>query len=137
MVRLGLVGAVLIAAAGCCTEIGCGDAMVWVLPSSFAPPVANETLSIRACVESSCVDGALQTAGEGFWASDEGSALFRGDQRTLQVRFPGAGGEQSVSLEVKKNDQVVLSDSRRVTFKTFTPNGPFCEPTCAGARIEL
>ncbi len=139
MVRLGLLAcAVFVAAAGCCTEIGCVGGVVWLLPRSFAPPVETDTVSVHACVDASCFDAVLEWQGSEVWASADGRAWLLTGERRLDIRFPPPpSGARTVSVEVKNNGQLILNDSRQVTFTTSIPNGPFCPPLCSQARVSL
>jgi hypothetical protein len=137
MIRIALLASVVLLSAcpGPCTLIGCTNAVTFQLGVAVQQFGVDEAVQVRACVGSECTTEVVTKPSEpGAFGSQ---SFLVGTDGTLRFSFVGSIAD-TVSLELRKNGNVVVSESRSgVTFGKSNPNGPGCEPTCRTATVVL
>lgn len=135
-----LATSVLLAGSGCCTRAGCEDVVAWDLPASFPGLATTDLLSVRACLDSACVDAPLiaDPSGQRWISADAAVMLFVPSQLSLRLGSTEVARSGLATVEVTRNGQVIVTDSRQVTLtSSFQPNGPLCPPVCYSTRVPL
>lgn len=140
MMRSAIVLTAGLLLSGCtfpCTLIGCSNQVRFQLGAAGQHFGVNEPVLVRACVGAQCAEETVTSTSEGT-NSSTGTALtlFQG---TLTFQFGTAvTGSQTVTLELKKNGNVVFSDQRdNIAFVSTSPNGPGCAPVCQQATVSF
>ena len=130
-----------------CTEIGCssGFSVDWESSSGWKPgkytfeieldgakTTCEAALPLRACNEGpsvSCAPSGAVQIGESGCALPPGQHGFSG---FLTTSFPAA-----VTIVIKRDGEQILREERAPTYRTVTPNGPDCAPTCRQGHETL
>lgn len=128
----------------CCTEVGCNNAIVWQLPPTFPALAPTDAVRVRACAGSQCgeydlvrVDGTREQRVPREY-SGPGTVFLEPPQVRFSLFDADTSQPAAATLEVWRNGQSVITDSRRITWgNPSRPNGPLCDPTCWSARISL
>lgn len=139
MLRVAIVLLAGLVVSGCgvaCTLIGCNDSVSFQLGTAAQHFGLNEPVLVKACAGARCAEETVTLTADG--SSSTGPALRLGSG-TLVFDFNSpVSGAVTVSLELKKNGNVVFTSSRDgVTFSNLQPNGPGCAPVCQQATLTL
>lgn len=112
---------------GACTLAGCGDQIIWELPSSVLEMGGPITVT-------TCADGICQT--RTVAVADQ--ALFDGPELFLDAGTLGLSGPVEATVTVvDASGSVLFSRSDEVQLEERRPNGPGCAPTCGWAMVPL
>lgn len=146
-----------------CTDIGCSSGVsVLLAPDSGVWQFGDYQLEIRRDgATSSCGfvapgdlprDGALQSLDCGrqisadIWPRTSCTTTRHGDavsqscspienQYDLHLRIEGT--PKNLSIQLTRDGEVIVNDSRAPKYGETSPNGPECGPTCRQASVEL
>ena len=136
-----------------CTLVGCDSGVRFVVHLKEKTSAITHDGTIHVCSGAQCADGKFSApASPGGVAACSITSRSRPvyvrcylqdewDGSLLNVEVVGANrtfvdGDQ-VSLRLVAGGRRVVDNVRRVTYASFSPNGPQCAPTCRSASIEL
>lgn len=124
---------------GCCHEIGCFTTVNFQLGASLEEFVVDEPVEVRACLDQDCVVETLTRRADSVIVDEGGALSLQVNAANLQLRPPGGltDGTHTLTLELTRGGNVVLSATQEAKTRTFTPNGAFCPPVCRSTGITL
>jgi hypothetical protein len=129
---------------GVCTLIGCEDgltiefeltepgAYTFDLVADGEPITCTGALPLPPCSSA----GGATCSESGVSIGESGCALGSSSHSLLNLSFSGSTPAK-VELTIKRDGAEVAQQSFTPEYKTFTPNGPGCEPTCTNAEVSL
>lgn len=110
-----------------CTEIGCTQAVRFVLPAEAAMKFEEGPASVRTCINGECWNSSDQNSGD---------VIYDATSRVLQVRhtvdFTRTAVDVSLTVS-REGMELFTSEWTDVRFTQDMPNGPSCPPTCRSA----
>jgi hypothetical protein len=132
-----------------CTLIGCDDGLTVELEPKSGWPAGTYQFTIDADATRVTCRGALPLAScanapaltcdtTGVVSiSESGCALAAAAQGFPQITFARALRPKRVVVAITRDDALVARAELLPEFKTSTPNGPGCPPTCTQARAQV
>lgn len=121
-----------------CTEIGCVDGVA--LDFSLHEPGDYEITAVAggetvACTASLPFTGSESCTGPGF-VNISGTEL-PADEQSLEGMWLETIDALDVHLTIVRSGTTVYDQVLPVTYETFAPNGPDCDPVCENASIDI
>jgi hypothetical protein len=136
-----------------CAHVGCQSGVRFAVHLKEKPSAITLDGTIRVCSGAQCADGKILAPAFGgglatcSMSTPSGPLYVRCDVRDewggarLNVHVDGLDQTfvdgDPVSLRVVAGGRRVVDSVRRVTYSSFSPNGPRCSPTCRNADVEL
>ncbi len=121
---------------GCCTEIGCSSGVFIELGAAASHFTPGEPVQVRACLDTDCADEVLMVPVDGEVAEGDRLTLVGTSLRYLPANGMPAG-KHTVTLDLSRQGNVVLSETREVVVTPRSPNGLFCAPVCSSTGFTL
>lgn len=111
--------------AGCaCTQIGCDSRVLFHVRADLR---GDQEYEVRACVDEICRDGAF---GPGL-TGPSGLEFSSGeDVVTLILDDGDYAGVHHVTLEIRRDGELIVQGDEEISLTSSQPNGAFCPPTC-------
>lgn len=124
-----------------CTEIGCESGVAFSIGNLNAAS-QSYPLTIEVCVGSLCRTATVDNQNGAVSCSAEDGAVScsvsEDGSVTGNILLEPDTESESVSIKVTDSQgQVVVDETKTVTFEESQPNGQGCEPTCRNGEIEV
>ena len=127
-----------------CTEMGCIDGFQMTLEPPitthasyiFTVTLDGETITCEYAlpfVEEGGEYGSCD--GEGVWLTISGTALDASQHSIPEIYIPSNPSE--VSIEITKDEEVLVRETVAPEYEEFAPNGKDCGPICYSAGITI
>ena len=131
-----VLGVSMLVLHGCCTAIGCLQGVFLELGNSVSHFAPGEPVQARACFDTDCVEEVLTLPVDGNVA-EGGRMTLLGTSLSYLPPDGVAAGRHTISLELSRRGNVVLSETREVQVTPVNPNGPFCGHGCLSTGATL
>ncbi|MSP93490.1 MAG: hypothetical protein EXR79_17145 [Myxococcales bacterium] len=126
-----------------CTEIGCVNGFTVDFQTGTWPAGTYVVYAVTQTTTSTCtvklpfasIDPGTVCTGDKFQLGTSGSALPAAQHSLVGVSFFDTPAE--VTLTVKRDATQLATQKFTPAYKTSTPNGAGCEPTCTQANATL
>ncbi|MBK8254341.1 MAG: hypothetical protein IPK82_16940 [Polyangiaceae bacterium] len=124
-----------------CTEVGCESGLT-VSIGNLKAASQSYPLTVEVCVESSCHTATVDQKNSAVECSSDDTMMscFVNEDGSVVVNVFREPEKESESVTVKVSDsldQVVVDETKTVTYVESQPNGEGCEPTCRNGEIEV
>ncbi len=125
--------------AGCaCTAVGCINAVAFQVGFAVERDVVYE---VEACVDGLCTHASMSVVGPATQTGDTVGALTLwedADRLDLDLGHGDFSGSHEVALTIRDaSGAALVSWSETVEMQRSQPNGPWCDPTCWYAEVEV